>query len=93
MFVEIRNKVVHHLTAMFGFIVNEPIYKTLHRLKMVGVVVMVCLYNWADLLMLEILALDTKVITYEMVGLYFTNFLLLVGIFVQTFKYLITHHE
>ena len=65
---------------MFGFIVNQPIHKTLQDMKVIYIMALVVTFNWTDALLDKIppLGADADAV---IVGVYFANFAALISIF------------
>ena len=80
------------IKKMFGFMVTEPIYVSLQRMRVIHIAALYVTAAWAESLMLKIppLSADSDVI---MVGVYFTNFLALVSVWWTAIKDMRTPHE
>ena len=83
---------MNSLKAMFGFFFNQPIYKSLQQMKTIQVIALYITSTWIDELLQKIppLPLDADVV---MMGVYFTNALALVTIWVQLIKEMPKKHE
>ncbi len=83
---------MNKLKLMFGFIFTQPIYKTLQQMRVIHITALFVIYNWTDELLNKIppLADDASAI---MLGIYFTNFITLAGLFWTAIKDMRKPHE
>jgi len=65
---------------MFGFIVSQPIHKTLAQMKVIYIMALWVTFNWTEALLNKIPALEQGA-DAVIVGVYFANFAALIGIF------------
>jgi len=77
---------------MFGFIVTEPIYVSLQRMRVIHISALYVTATWAESLMLKIppLAHNADVV---LVGIYFTNFAALVSVWWTAIRDMRIPHE
>lgn len=69
---------------MFGFIVTEPIDVTLHRLRVIHLIALWLVYGWLDDLVMQVIGMDATTVSVEVIGMYFTQLLALVAVFLKT---------
>lgn len=80
------------LYKMFGFIITEPIYVSLQRMRAIHIIALYVTAQWAETLMNKIPAL-TGSADAIIVGVYFANFMALVTVWWTAIKDMRTPHE
>lgn len=75
------NCVTNTLNNLFGFMLVDPIHVTLKKMHTVQILALLVTYNWADALMVKILLLSGDDVDPTLLGIYFTNFAVLVTVF------------
>lgn len=77
---------------MFGFIVTEPIYVSLQRMRVIHILALYVTSQWADELMTKIPPLEPNAYAI-MVGVYLTNFIALVSVWWTAIQDMRKPHE
>lgn len=80
------------LTNMFGFVWQKPIYYTLSKMRVIHILALHATYVWADALINKIPAL-TPHSDAVIVGVYFANFMALIGVWWTSIKDMREPHD
>lgn len=81
-----------YIKNMFGFIVTEPIYVSLQRMRAIHIIALYVTAQWAEQLMSKIPPLQPHA-DAVIVGVYFTNFIALITVWWTAIQDMRKPHE